>query len=228
MKVKWEKCEFERQDIKFLGHYIKQGRILVDSDKLALLETWKPPLITVRQVRQFMGFLSYYRAFIPGFSTLTAPLTELLKGKQTEVQWTEEATKAVERTKQALFDACQRFAWDVTRPTRVTTDASGVGIGATLEQKIAGIGWAPIAFWSRKMSDAERRYSVTDQEWLAVVDSVTRHWRHLLKGLKFLLRTDHSPLRQLLRTKGEDFSNRQLRWFERLSEFCFEVEHLPG
>ena len=78
------------------------------------------------------------------------------------------------------------------------------------------------------MSDAERRYSVTDQEWLAVADSATRHWRHLLKGIKFMLRTDHSPLRQLLRTKGEDFSNRQLRWFERLNEFCFEVEHLPG
>ena len=78
------------------------------------------------------------------------------------------------------------------------------------------------------MSDAERRYSVTDQEWLVVVDAVTRHWRHLLKGIKFLLRTDQSPLRQLLRTKGEDFSNRQMRWFERLSEFCFEVEHLPG
>ena len=49
-----------------------------------------------------------------------------------------------------------------------------------------------------------------------------------MKGIRFLLRTDHSPLRQLLRNKGEDFSNRQLRWFERLSEFCFEVEHLPG
>ena len=69
---------------------------------------------------------------------------------------------------------------------------------------------------------------MTDQEWLAVVESVTRHWRHLLKGVRFLLRTDHSPLRQLLRNKGEDFSNRQMRWFERLSEFSFEVEHLPG
>ena len=78
------------------------------------------------------------------------------------------------------------------------------------------------------MSDAEKRYSVTDQEWLAVVEAVTRHWRHYLKGIRFLLWTDHSPLRQLLRNKGEDFSNRQLRWFERLSEFCLEVEHLPG
>ena len=78
------------------------------------------------------------------------------------------------------------------------------------------------------MSDAEKRYSVTDQEWLAVVESITRHWRHLLKGIRFLLCTDQSPLRQLLRNKGEDFSNRQLRWFERLSESDFEVKHLPG
>ena len=142
--------------------------------------------------------------------------------------WTNEATEAVNETKRALLDACHRFAWDPKRPSRVTTDASGVGVGATLEQKIEGIGWAPVSFWSRKMSDAEKRYSVTDQEWLAVVEAVTRHWRHYLKGIRFLLRTDHSPLRQLLRNKGEDFSNRQLRWFERLSEFCFEVEHLPG
>ena len=123
-----------------------QGKILNNSDKLSLLGIWKPPFNSVRQVRQFMGFLSYYRAFIPSFSTLTAPLMELLKGKTTEVNWTDEATYAVEKTKQALFDACQRFAWDVRRPIRVTIDASGVGVGATLEQKIDGIGWAPISF----------------------------------------------------------------------------------
>ena len=228
MRVKWEKCEFAKEKMKFLGHRVQGGKIMVDEDKLSLLKTWIPPLKTVKQVRQLMGFLSYYRAFIPRFSTLTAPLTELLKGKQTEIAWTEAATEAVNHTKRALLDACQRFAWDSERPCRVTTDASGVGVGATLEQKVDGIGWAPVAFWSRKLSDAEKRYSITDQEWLAVVEAVTRHWRHLLKGIRFVLRTDHSPLRQLLKTKGEDFSNRQLRWFERLSEFNFEVEHLPG
>ena len=228
MKVKWDKCEFEKKEMKFLGHRVQQGKIMIDEDKLSLLKAWEPPFSTVKQVRQFMGFLSYYRAFVPNFSTLTAPLTDLLKGKKNEVVWTDEATEAVTETKRALLDACHRFAWDPKRPSRVTTDASGVGVGATLEQKIEGIGWAPIAFWSRKMSDAEKRYSVTDQEWLAVVEAVTQHWRHYLKGIRFLLRTDHSPLRQLRRNKGEDFSNRQLCWFERLSEFCFEVKHLPG
>ena len=162
MKVKWEKCEFEKEEMKFLGHRVQQGKIMIDEEKLSLLKAWEPPFSTVKQVRQFMGFLSYYRAFVPGFSTLTAPLTDLLKGKKTEVVWTDEATEAVTETKQALLDACYRFAWDPKRPSRVTTDASGVGVGATLEQKIEGIGWAPVSFWSRKMSDAEKRYSVTD------------------------------------------------------------------
>ena len=205
-----------------------QGKISVDEKKLAILKEWQVPLRTVKQVRQLVGFLSYYRAFIPSFATITAPLTDLLKGKKTEVDWTLEATQAVELAKQALWDACQRYAWDANREDRVTTDASGVGIGATLEQKVEGVGWAPVAFWSRKLSDAEKRYSIVDQEWLAVVDAVTRHWRHYLKGRKFILRTDHSPLRQLLKHKGEDFSNRQLRWFERLHEFNFDVEHLSG
>ena len=116
MKVKWEKCEFEKKGMKFLGHQVQEGKILVDEDKLSLLKVWNPPFSTVKQVRQFMGFLSYYRAFIPGFSTITAPLTELLKGKKSEVRWTTEATKAVNETKQALLDACQRFAWDASRP----------------------------------------------------------------------------------------------------------------
>ena len=228
MRVKWEKCEFEKEQVLFLGHQIKDGRISVDSNKLSKLTEWTAPLKTTKQVRQFMGFVSYYRAFIPEFATITAPITDLLRGKKQQIEWTEMATIAMERAKQAMLDACDRYAWAPERKDRVTTDASGVGIGATFEQKVEGVGWAPVAFWSRKMSDAERRYSVTDQEWLAVVEAVTRQWRHWLKGRQFILRTDHSPLRQLLRNKGEDFSNRQMRWFEWLQEFHFDIEHLPG
>ena len=103
-----------------------------------------------------------------------------------------------------------------------------MGIGATFEQRIKGVGWAPVAFWSRKLSDAEKRYSATDQEWLAVVEAVTRQWRHWLKGRKFVLRSDHGALRQLLTTKGEYYSNRQHRWAEKLQDYHFEFQHIPG
>ena len=229
MRAKLSKCEFEKDEIQFLGHVITQGQVRVDESKLTKLDQWKFPLTHIRQVRQLMGFLSYYRAFIPGFATTTAPLTALLKGgKGKKLEWTAQATDAAEAAKRALWDACHRYAWTPDRPSRVTTDASAVGLGATFEQKVEGVGWAPVAFWSRKMSQAETRYSVTDQEWLAVIEAVTRQWRHWLKGQRFVLRTDHGPLRQILAKKGEEFSNRQLRWFERLADFTFDVEHLPG
>ena len=85
-----------------------------------------------------------------------------------------------------------------------------------------------VAAWSRVLSPSQRRYSVTDREWLAVVECVTRVWKHWLLGRTFVIRTDHSPLRQLLTTKGEDFTYRQLRWFEKLEPYSFRVEYLQG
>ena len=227
MRVKRSKCEFFKQEIAFLGHVIRGGKIVVDAQKLSRLDEWEPPLADKKQVRQFMGFASYYRAFIPGFATLTTPLTQLLRSTP-RWEWTEEAGQAMRETKQALLNSCERYAWDAGREDRVTTDASGVGIGATFEQRIEGVGWAPVAFWSRKLSEAERRYSATDQEWLAVVDAVTKQWRHWLKGRKFVLRSDHGALKQLLTTKGEYYSNRQHRWAEKLQDFHFDFQHIPG
>ena len=228
MRVKLEKSEFAKQEIQFLGHVVSDGKLKVDESKLSKLALWKAPLTTIKQVRQLMGFLSYYRAFMPHFASVTAPLTDLLKGKNKKIEWTSDAEEAMGCAKRLLWDACERYAWDAGRENRVTTDASGTGLGATLEQRIEGVGWAPVAFWSRKMSAAETRYSVTDQEWLAVIDAVTRQWRHWLKGRRFQLRTDHGPLIQILTKKGEEFSNRQTRWLEKLGDFTFEVSHIPG
>ena len=93
-----------------------------------------------------MGFLSYYRAFVPNFATVTAPLTDLLRGKGKAIEWTDAAEEAMQEAKRRLWDTCYRYAWDAERENRVTTDASGTGIGATLEQKVEGIGWAPVSF----------------------------------------------------------------------------------
>ena len=80
----------------------------------------------------------------------------------------------MEEAKRALLDARGRYAWDPNRQDRVTTDASDVGLGAVFEQKVDGVGWAPVAFWSWKLSEAETRYSITEKEWLAAVEAVTR------------------------------------------------------
>ena len=163
MKAQLSKYEFHKQSVAFLGHVVGGGQIQVDKAKLSRLDEWEPPLTSVKQVRQFMGFLSYYRAFIPNFATLTASITDTLK-KIREWEWTKGATAAMKEGKEAMWNACKRYAWDPQREDRVTTDASNVGIGAVFEQLVEGVGWAPVAFWSRKLSEVETRYSTIDQE----------------------------------------------------------------
>ena len=143
MKVKLGKSEFAKNEIQFLGHVVADGQLRVDEDKLQKLALWESPLNTIKQVRQLLGFLSYHRAFVPHFATLTAPLTDLLKGKEKKVTWTTEAGEAMEAAKRASWDACSRYAWDYDRESRVTTDASGMGLGATFEQRVEGVRLGP-------------------------------------------------------------------------------------
>ena len=104
-----------------------------------------------------------------------------------------------------------------------------MGLGAVLEQQYRG-NWQPVEFWSRKLKPAETRYSATDKEWLAVVEAISTHWRHLLEGRPCILRTDHKPLLGKL-TKSSPIPPllpRHARWIERLSGFDLYPRHLAG
>ena len=102
-------------------------------------------------------------------------------------------------------------------------------VGAVLEQ-LADSQWHPVAFWSRKLKDAETRYSATDIEWLAVVDAVTLVWRHFLEDMPFAIRSDHKALERKLHKSAHDppISARQARWIERLMPFALTFEYIPG
>ena len=131
--------------------------------------------------------------------------------------------------KEAVLAAPTLVRFDRSLPTRVTTDASTVGIGAVLEQ-LATSEWKPVAFWSRKLKDAETRYSVTDIEWLAVVEAVSLVWRHFLEDIPFVVRSDHKALERKLHKSAHDppISGRQARWIERLMPFGLTFEYIPG
>ena len=227
LKVKRAKCVFGATAVEFLGHVVTEGRIAMEPSKKTAIVQWKSPLTTPKQVKQFMGIVSYYRNFIPRLSTIAEPLTRLTQ-KRTRMEWGWEAECAMERLKQAVIEADDLVVWDPTLPTRVSTDASDVGMGAIIEQRRCDEVWCIVSSWSKKLSPCQTRYSVTDREWLAVVESVSRVWRHWLLGKAFQVRTDHAALREILTKKGEEFTPRQLRWYEKLEPYTFTVTYVKG
>ena len=112
-----------------------------------------------------------------------------------------------------------------SKPFILDTDASDMGIGVVLSQLNKSNVEQPVAYYSRSLSKAERKYAVTRKEMLALIDSL-RHYRCYLLGKKFTVRTDHSAL-QWLRTFKEPVAQ-VARWIEQMAEYNFDIVHRPG
>ena len=103
-------------------------------DKQQTIVNWKEPLKTAKQIRQFLGLASYYRNYVPHFATIAEPLIALTR-KRATIQWTWEVQQAFRKIKDIIGQTIERQAWNPQRRTRITTDASGTGLGAIMEQQ---------------------------------------------------------------------------------------------
>jgi hypothetical protein len=166
---------------------------------------------------------SYYRKFIPRFSQIAAPLHSLLK-KNATFEWLREQEEAFQELKHKLMSQPILQYPDFSKEFILSTDASNEGIGAVLAQGQLGKE-LPIAYASRSLSKAERNYSTSEKELLAIVWS-TKHFRPYLYGRKFKITTDHQPLTWIMNVK--DPSSRLLRWRIKLEEYNYEILYKKG
>ena len=114
---------------------------------------------------------------------------------------------------------------DQSKPFVLNCDACDYAIGATLQQD-HGDGLQPVAYFSAKLSDAERNYDVREKEFLALL-SACQHWRHYLHGTQpFTLLTDHDSLKY--HKTMPHLSSRLARWVEKMAEFDYVLRHIPG
>ncbi|KAA0060640.1 uncharacterized protein E6C27_scaffold22G005260 [Cucumis melo var. makuwa] len=216
--VKREKCSFAQERINFLGHVIECGRIGMEEGKIAAIRDWAMPK-SVSELRSFLGLANYYRRFVEGFSKRVSPLTELLK-KDVHWNWDLECQAAFDGLKQALMEGPLLGIADVTKPFEVEIDASDYALGGVLLQN-----GHPIAYESRKLNAAGRRYTVSEKEMLAVVHCL-RVWRQYLLGSSFVVKTDNSATCHFF--TQPKLTSKQARWEEFLAEFDFEFEHKKG
>jgi hypothetical protein len=132
--LKASKCEFEKKRLEYLGLILDGETIQPDPVKTDRLKTWPRTLKTVLEVCSMLGLLNYHRAFVPGFSHIVKPLTELLK-KNTRFLWTEWCTKALDRIIDILTSAPVLTHPDPDKPFELEVDVSDYATGAILFQR---------------------------------------------------------------------------------------------
>jgi len=219
-----KKCFLGFEELSFLGHVVRKGELRPEEDKLARVRDAPPPK-TKKEVRAFLGMVGYYRKFVANFAAIALPLTDLTrKFKPNDVIWTPDCEKAFRTLKDRLLSEPILQLPDLNQPFVLRTDASGRGLGAVLLQERAEK-LHPVAFASRKLSDAEERYSTIEKECLAVVWGVQKFQTYLW-GQHFVLETDHQPLRFLSTAKVAN--SRLMRWALLLQTYDYTVRVIQG
>ncbi len=225
--AKAEKCEFHQTSTSFLGYIISQVGVAMDESKVrAVLELPQPH--TVKELQRFLGFANFYRRFIRSFSAVAAPLTAMTKRSTSRLSWNPEALLAFQELKTRFTSAPILHHPDPSIPFIVEVDASSTGIGAVLSQRQdTPAKMFPCAFYSRKLSSAERNYDVGSRELLAM-KAALKEWRHWLEGAQhpFTVLTDHKNLEYLRSAKR--LNPRQARWAMFFTRFNFTVTYRPG
>ncbi|MGH3053837.1 MAG: reverse transcriptase domain-containing protein, partial [Gaiellaceae bacterium] len=222
--LKASKCEFARHSTDFLGHTVTKDGICMQSAKVLAIQEWPPPT-SIPQLRSFLGLVNYYRRFIPHCASTVAPLEALLR-KDTPYAWGEPQAVAFATIKKDFTQEPTLLLPDPRQTYHLYVDASDFALGAILTQD-QGKGRQPLAFFSRKLSGAERNYTTTMKELLAVRDACL-HWRCYLENprMRFHVYSDH---RNLTFASKDTARDRNLTyWQQQLEIFNYQLHYIKG
>lgn len=227
--VNGDKCHFARESVNFLGHVVTKNSILPMPAKVEAIDNFTLPK-TRQDLRRFLGMLNFYRRFMPNAAEIQLPLQEILgpcrKNDKSIINWSD--------TSNAAFDACKlmlRQATMLSHPAphatlSIMTDASDIGIGAAIQQRVNN-SWQPLGFFSRKLTSTERKYSAYDRELLAIYAAI-KYFRFMLEGTQFVIFTDHCPLTFAFSQNMEKSSPRQTRQLDFIGQFSTDLRHISG
>ncbi|TQV93704.1 pol protein [Cordyceps javanica] len=223
--VEVAKCKFHQSSVQFLGFIVTHGEIQMCQDKIKAIKEWPTPT-NVRDVRAFTAFVNFYRKFLKGYGDISRPLTDLTK-KDVEFKWTEKEEKSFTTIKELVTQEPVMKTPDPERPYEVETDASDYALGGQLGQRDDEGRLYPVAFFSQKLHGPELNYGIHDKELMAIIQCF-KEWRHYLVGAKHKIKvyTDHKNLTSFLTTK--DLNKRQIRWYETLTDYDFEIIYRKG
>lgn len=215
LKVNAKKSFFAQEELEYLGYWITRNGIQPSQSKVAALQQIAPPK-SKKELRRFIGMVNYYRDMWIRRSDVLAPLAALTS-KTAKWEWKEPHQKAFDLMKKIVSRETLLAYPNFNKHFDVFTDASKTQLGAVICQDDK-----PIAFYSRKLSPAQTRYTTTERELLAIVETL-KEFRNILLGQTIHVYTDHKNL-----TYKNFNTERVMRWRLIIEEFGPELHYLKG
>ena len=230
LKLKPSKCELFKQAITYLGHVVSKDGVATCQNKIQSILDWPEPT-TVTEVRSYLGFVGYYRKFIPKFGLVARHLIDLTTGENAKrgsnkIHWTPECQEAFDKLKQLCTQAPILAYPDFHKPFKLYVDASGIGLGASLYQSQDEGPDRVIAYASRSLTKSEAKYPAHKLEFLALKWAVTSKFHEYLYGSTFTVYTDNNPLTYILTTAKLDATGQ--RWVAALAPYQFTLKYRSG
>ena len=215
LKVNAKKSFFARGELEYLGYWITRDGIQPMKEKVQSIMNLDEPK-TRKELRSFMGLVNYYRDMWIRRSHVLAPLSKLTS-KAVPFKWGEAQRKAFAMCKRIISKEVILAYPDFSKPFVIHTDASHYQLGGVISQE-----GKPIAFYSRKLNDAQTRYTTTERELLSIVETL-KAYRNILLGQRLVVHTDHKNL--VYKTFNTE---RVMRWRLILEEFGPELNYIKG
>ena len=227
LTINIDKCIFGVQQLEYYGFNISNKGIQPTVSKIEAVKSFKTPENS-EEVRSFLGLINYLGRFIEHLASHTEPLRRLtVNDVPWRWTWGQTEQTCFDKLKDAVSSDKVMRHFKTHLPMKVITDASPVGLGAIfLQDQEHNNNYKPVCYISRSLSKVEQRYSQTEREALGVVWACEK--LHLfLYGSKFIIETHHKPLIGLFGTDGNR-SARIDRWYLRLLQYNYELNHIPG
>lgn len=196
LRLNRSKCNFFAEEIKFCGFKLKHQQIHKCDDKISSFKNAPKPK-SVSELKSFIGMIQFYSSFAPQLADIAHPLYKAFKGSSQKFEWTSEMDKAFEMVKAEMCSPRILVPFDPTRILLLATDASSHGISAVLSHRYDDNTERPIAYYSRTLTDTEKRYTQLEKEALGIKEGVSRFFYYLF-GRRFELITDSKPLVSIL------------------------------
>ncbi|OWZ15485.1 LOW QUALITY PROTEIN: Retrovirus-related Pol Polyprotein from transposon 412 [Phytophthora megakarya] len=228
-KLKMKKCHWGRSQVAFLGHIVTPSGILPNPEKVKAVMNVQQPR-DLHEIRSFLGFTSYFRRYIPGYASISAPL-ERLKVKGAQFCWDGDCESAFQQLKRALMELPILVYPDLNKRFSLYVDSSRYAVGACVMQKVDGRNRV-VAYASKLLTGSQKQWINKEDEiseiecWMVVWS--TRKFRCYLDKREFDFYTDHQALTWIF-SPGNRTSNAKLaRWALELSNLQFRVYYKPG